>query len=761
MSLFNKVSKTFQWGGKTVVMETGEIARQATGAVLVDIEGTVVLATVVASKTAKPGQDFFPLTVDYIEKTYAAGKIPGSFFKREAKPSELETLTSRLIDRPIRPLFPEGFLNEVHVVVHTLSLNPEVDADIAAMIGVSAALSISGIPFNGPIGAARVGYINGQYVLNPGQTARKDSQMDLVVAGTEAAVLMVESEALQLSEEVMLGGVVFGHEQAGIAINAIHELVRDAGKPVWDWQPPAEDEAFVAKVKGLAEEKLRAAYQIRSKQARTQALREANASVMESLKESGEAFDAGKVSDLLFAIESKIVRSQILAGEPRIDGRDTRTVRPIEIRNGVLPRTHGSALFTRGETQAMVVTTLGTERDAQRIDALAGEYEDRFLFHYNMPPFATGEVGRMGSTKRREVGHGRLAKRALVACLPSKEEFPYTIRVVSEITESNGSSSMASVCGGCLSMMDAGVPMKAHVAGIAMGLIKEDNRFAVLTDILGDEDHLGDMDFKVAGTTNGITALQMDIKIQGITKEIMQVALAQAKEARMHILGKMQEAMGEAKAEVSSFAPRLFTMKINPEKIRDVIGKGGSVIRALTEETGTQINIDEDGTITIASTDPAKADEAKKRIEQITAEVEIGKVYEGPVTKILDFGALINLLPGKDGLLHISQIAHERVEKVTDYLSEGQIVKVKVLETDDKGRVKLSMKALAERPAGMEFNDRPPREERGERRERADRPPRGERAPRADHVAEASGEQAVAVEQDARPQEPAGGDRQA
>jgi len=772
MSLFNKVTKSFQWGGKTVVLETGEIARQASGAVTVDIEGTVVLATVVASKSAKPGQDFFPLTVDYIEKTYAAGKIPGSFFKREAKPSEHETLTSRLIDRPIRPLFPEGFLNEVHVVIHTLSLNPEVDADIAAMIGVSAALSISGIPFSGPIGAARVGYINGQYVLNPGQTARKDSQMDLVVAGTEAAVLMVESEALQLSEEIMLGGVVFGHEQASIAINAIHELVRDAGKPVWDWQPPAEDEAFVAKVKGLAEEKLRAVYQIRSKQARTQALREANASVMSALKESGEPFDAGKVNDLLFAIESKIVRSQILSGEPRIDGRDTRTVRPIEIRNGVLPRTHGSALFTRGETQALVITTLGTERDAQRIDALMGEYEDRFLFHYNMPPFATGEVGRMGSTKRREVGHGRLAKRALVAVLPNKEEFPYTIRVVSEITESNGSSSMASVCGGCLSMMDAGVPMKAHVAGIAMGLIKEDNRFAVLTDILGDEDHLGDMDFKVAGTTNGITALQMDIKIQGITKEIMQVALAQAKEARMHILGKMQEAMGEAKAEVSTFAPRLTTLKINPEKIRDVIGKGGSVIRGLQEETGTTINIDEDGTITIASTDPEKAEFAKKRIEQITAEVEIGKVYEGPVTKILDFGALINLLPGKDGLLHISQIAHERVEKVTDYLSEGQIVKVKVLETDEKGRVKLSMKALTERPAGMEFSERPPREDRGdrggERRERSDRgdrggdrPPRAERAPRFENN-ERGGEQAVEQVAEQQPvQESNRGDGQA
>ncbi|MEZ7828876.1 MAG: polyribonucleotide nucleotidyltransferase [Brachymonas denitrificans] len=715
MSIFNKVTKTFQWGQHTVTLETGEIARQAAGAVLVNIDDTVVLATVAASKSAKPGQDFFPLTVDYIEKTYAAGKIPGSFFKREAKPSELETLTSRLIDRPIRPLFPEGFYNEVHVVVHTVSLNPEVDADIAAMLGVSAALAISGIPFNGPIGAARVGYINGEYVLNPGQTQRKDSQMDLVVAGTEAAVLMVESEAQQLSEEIMLGGVVFGHEQGQIAINAIHELVRDAGKPVWDWQPEAKDEEFIAKVNGLAEDKLRAAYQIRSKQARTQACREAYAAVKAELTEQGVEFDPVKVDNLLFDAEARIVRSQILSGEPRIDGRDTRTVRPIEIRNGVLPRTHGSALFTRGETQALVVSTLGTERDAQRIDALAGEYEDRFLLHYNMPPFATGEVGRMGSTKRREVGHGRLAKRALAAVLPSKDEFPYTIRVVSEITESNGSSSMASVCGGCLSMMDAGVPLKAHVAGIAMGLIKEDNRFAVLTDILGDEDHLGDMDFKVAGTADGITALQMDIKIQGITKEIMQVALAQAKEARMHILGKMQDAMGEAKAEVSAYAPRLFTMKINPEKIRDVIGKGGATIRALTEETGTQIDIAEDGTITIASNDNAKAEEAKRRIEEITAEVEVGKIYEGPVVKMLDFGALINVLPGKDGLLHISQIAHERVEKVSDYLSEGQIVKVKALETDDKGRIKLSIKALLDRP---ERGDRPERAERGDRGER-------------------------------------------
>jgi polyribonucleotide nucleotidyltransferase len=697
MSMFNKVTKSFQWGQHIVTMETGEIARQASGAVVVSIEDTVVLATVVAAKKAKPGQDFFPLTVDYIEKTYAAGKIPGSFFKREGRPSELETLTSRLIDRPLRPLFPDGFFNEVQVVVHVLSLNPEVSADIPALIGSSAALAISGIPFNGPIGAARVGYIDGEYVLNPGPSRLAESKLDLVVAGTEAAVLMVESEADQLSEEVMLGGVVFGHEQSRIAIEAIHELVREAGKPAWDWVAPPKDEAFIARLNGFAEEKLRAAYQIRSKQARTQAVREAYAATLGQLVEEGLAFDTVKAEGLLFDIEAKIVRSQILAGEPRIDGRDTRTVRPIEIRSGVLPRVHGSALFTRGETQAVVAATLGTERDAQRIDALAGEFTERFMLHYNMPPFATGETGRVGSPKRREIGHGRLAKRALVAALPSKADFPYSIRVVSEITESNGSSSMASVCGGCLALMDAGVPMKAHVAGIAMGLIKDGNRFAVLTDILGDEDHLGDMDFKVAGTTAGVTALQMDIKIQGITKEIMQVALAQAKEARLHILGKMVEAMGGAKTEVSQFAPRLYTMKINPEKIRDVIGKGGATIRALTEETGTQIDIAEDGTITIASTDGEKAAAAKKRIEEITAEVEVGKIYEGPITKILEFGALVNLLPGKDGLLHISQIAHQRVEKVTDFLKEGQVVRVKVLETDEKGRVKLSMKALLER----------------------------------------------------------------
>ncbi len=697
MSMFNKVSKTFQWGQHTVTLETGEIARQASGAVMVSMDDTMVLATVVGAKNAKPGQDFFPLTVDYTEKTYAAGKIPGSFFKREGRPSELETLTCRLIDRPLRPLFPDGFYNEVQVIVHVMSLNPEVSADIAALIGASAALAISGIPFNGPIGAARVGYINGEYVLNPGKTQLRESKLDLVVAGTQAAVLMVESEADQLSEEIMLGGVVFGHEQGNIAIAAINELVRDAGKPAWDWQPPAKDEPFIAKVNGLAEEALRAAYQIRSKQTRTQATRQAYANAKAALKAEGAVFDEVKLETLLFDIEARIVRGQILSGEPRIDGRDTRTVRQIEIRNSVLPRAHGSSLFTRGETQAMVAATLGTARDAQRIDALAGEFTDRFMLHYNMPPFATGEAGRFGTPKRREIGHGRLAKRALAAALPSETDFPYTMRLVSEITESNGSSSMASVCGGCLALMDAGVPMKAHVAGIAMGLIKDGNRFAVLTDILGDEDHLGDMDFKVAGTTAGITALQMDIKIQGITKEIMQVALAQAQEARLHILSKMQEAMGEAKTEVSQFAPRLYTMKINPEKIRDIIGKGGATIRALTEETGTTIDIGEDGTITIASTDADKAAHAKRRITEITAEVEIGKIYEGPITKILDFGALVNLLPGKDGLLHISQIAHERVEKVTDYLSEGQIVRVKVLETDEKGRVKLSMKALLER----------------------------------------------------------------
>ncbi|MDR6586408.1 polyribonucleotide nucleotidyltransferase [Herbaspirillum sp. BH-1] len=696
--MFNKVSKTFQYGQHQVTLETGEIARQASGAVVVSVEDTVILATVVARKEAKPGQDFFPLTVDYIEKTYAAGRIPGGFFKREGKPSEKETLTSRLIDRPIRPLFPEGYLNEVQVIIHVLSVNPEIDPDIPAMIGASAALSLAGIPFNGPVGAARVAYIDGQYVLNPTQTQLKSSQLDLVVAGTETAVLMVESEADQLSEEVMLGAVVFGHDQSKAVIEAIHALVRDGGKPEVQWTAPAKNEALIARVSQLAEGPLREAYQTKDKQARTEKLKAVSAQVNEALvaeaaANNGVAADAAEVGSILFDLEAKIVRSQILEGEPRIDGRDTRTVRPISIRTGVLPRTHGSALFTRGETQALVIATLGTARDEQKIDGLLGEYTDRFMLHYNMPPFATGETGRVGTPKRREIGHGRLAKRALIAALPAADEFSYSVRLVSEITESNGSSSMASVCGGCLALMDAGVPMKSHVAGIAMGLIKEGNKFAVLTDILGDEDHLGDMDFKVAGTANGITALQMDIKIQGITKEIMQVALEQAKEGRHHILDKMQEAVPAGRAELSDFAPRLITIKINPEKIRDVIGKGGAVIRALTEETGTQIDISDEGVVTIASVDASAGQEAKRRIEELTASVEVGKVYEGTVLKLLDFGAIVQVLPGKDGLLHISQIANERVNAVADYLKEGQQVRVKVLETDDRGRLKLSMKA--------------------------------------------------------------------
>jgi polyribonucleotide nucleotidyltransferase len=687
------------FGSQKVVLETGEIARQAGGAVIVNIDETVVLATVVAAKTAKAGQDFFPLTVDYAEKFYAAGRIPGGFFKREGRPSEKETLTSRLIDRPIRPLFPEGFYNEVQVIVQVLSLNPEVDSDIPAMIGTSAALAISGIPFSGPIGAARVGYADGQYILNPTATQLKTSQLNLVVAGTEAAVLMVESEAMQLSEEVMLGAVVFGHEQMQAAINAINELVEVAGKPEWDWQAPARDEALWTAITGMAEAKLQEAYRITQKQVRSQRVNEIRNEVVAALTaDAASAPDVNTIKNYFFDMEARIVRGRILNGEPRIDGRDTRTVRPIYIRNSVLPRTHGSALFTRGETQAMVVATLGTGRDEQIIDALGGEYRDRFMLHYNMPPFATGEAGRFGTPKRREIGHGRLAKRALLAVLPSPEEFSYSMRVVSEITESNGSSSMASVCGGSLALMDAGVPLKAHVAGIAMGLIKDGNRFAVLTDILGDEDHLGDMDFKVAGTDNGITALQMDIKIQGITKEIMQVALAQAHEARKHILAIMQESMSGAREGVSTYAPRLLTMKINPEKIRDVIGKGGAVIRALTEETGATIDIGDDGIITIASVNADAAENAKRRIEAITAEVEVGKVYDGTVLRLLDFGAIVSVLPGKDGLLHISQIANERIANVADHLKEGQQVKVKVLETDEKGRIRLSMKALLAAP---------------------------------------------------------------
>jgi len=693
----NPVKKSFQYGRHTVTLETGEIARQASGAVVCSMDDTVVLATVVARREAKAGQDFFPLTVDYQEKTYAAGKIPGGFFKREGRPSEKETLTSRLIDRPIRPLFPEGFFNEVQVIATVLSVDPEIDPDVPAMIGASAALMLAGVPFSGPIGAARVGYLGGEFVLNPTKTELAASQLNLVVAGTEAAVLMVESEANELPEDVMLGAVVFGHQQQQAVIEMIHALTEEAGKPLWDWQPPAKNEAMVGQVTALVEPLLREAYALRSKQARQQKLKEVYAKVAaECIPADAPAGYANQVNDFVFSLESSIVRNKILSGEPRIDGRDTRTVRPISIRTGVLPRTHGSALFTRGETQALVVATLGTARDEQRVDALMGEYTDRFMLHYNMPPYATGETGRVGTPKRREIGHGRLAKRALLAVLPTAEEFAYSMRIVSEITESNGSSSMASVCGGSLAMMDAGVPTKAHVAGIAMGLIKEGNRFAVLTDILGDEDHLGDMDFKVAGTERGVTALQMDIKIQGITKEIMAVALSQAREGRMHILGLMQQAMPHARTEVSQHAPRMMTFKINPEKIRDVIGKGGSVIRALTEETGTTIDIQDDGTITIASVNSDACNVARKRIEDITAEVEVGRIYDGTVLRLLDFGAIVQVLPGKDGLLHISQIAKERVNQVSDYLKEGQAVRVKVLEADDKGRLRLSMKAAGE-----------------------------------------------------------------
>jgi polyribonucleotide nucleotidyltransferase len=692
------IKKTFTWGAHTVTLETGEVARQAGGAVIVNMADTVVIASACASRDVKPGQDFFPLTVDYVEKFYAAGRIPGGFFKREGRPTEKETLTSRLIDRPIRPLFPDGFYNEVQVIAIVLSQNPEVDADIPAMIAASTALAISGMPFNGPIGAARVGYANGQYLLNPTTSELAASQLNLVVAGTEAAVLMVESEAQELSEEVMLGAVVYGHEQMQHAISAINELVEIAGKPEWDWQPPPNNEALIARVTELARADLEQAFIITSKSARSARLDEIEKATLAAIAAEAEPPPENDVKNILFSLEANIVRSRILNGEPRIDGRDTRSVRPIHIRTGILPRTHGSALFTRGETQALAVATLGTGRDEQIIDAIAGEYREKFMLHYNFPPFCTGETGRFGGTKRREIGHGRLAKRALLAVLPKHEDFSYTIRLVSEIMESNGSSSMASVCGGSLALMDAGVPTKGHVAGIAMGLIKEDNRFAVLTDILGDEDHLGDMDFKVAGTERGITALQMDIKIQGITREIMKVALSQANEGRRHILGFMQQAIDGARGQVSEYAPRMITMKINPEKIRDVIGKGGAVIRAMQEETGTVIEIADDGNITISSVSAEGAQEAKARIEAITAEAEIGKIYEGTVLRLLDFGAIVNILPGRDGLLHISQIANERVNSVADYLKEGQSVRVKVLETDDRGKIRLSMKALLTEP---------------------------------------------------------------
>ncbi len=695
------IKKSIAYGRHQLTLEAGEIARQAHGAVMVTMDDTVVLVTVVGAKNVKPGQDFFPLTVDYQERSYAAGRIPGSFFKREGRPSEKEILTCRLIDRPIRPLFPGSFYNEVQIVATVLSSDDEVDADIPAMVGASAALMLSGIPFDGPIGAARVGYIGGEYILNPTTSELKQTQLNLIVAGTQQAVLMVESEAVELSESVMLGAIMYGHQQMQTVISAINELADEADVAAWDWTPAVKNTALVDKIVQLAEEDLRAAFRLKQKQLRSEAIDKIWQRVFAEIGVGTENGPDGQaVKEICFALESKIVRTQILDGEPRIDGRDTRTVRPITIRCGVLPRTHGSTLFTRGETQALVIATLGTGRDEQKIDSLQGNYTDRFMFHYNMPPYATGETGRVGTPKRREIGHGRLAKRALIAVLPSVEEFGYSLRVVSEITESNGSSSMASVCGGCLALMDAGVPLKAHVAGIAMGLIKEGNRFAVLTDILGDEDHLGDMDFKVAGTERGITALQMDIKIQGITRDIMHAALVQAQEGRMHILGLMKQALPSTREDISAHAPRIIKIKINPEKIRDVIGKGGAVIRALTEETGTTIDISDDGTVIIACVSTEGGELARKRIEAITAEVEVGRIYDGTVLKLLDFGAIVSILPGKDGLLHISQIANERVNSVADHLTEGQTVRVKVLEADEKGRLRLSMKAVTVEVSG-------------------------------------------------------------
>ncbi len=693
-----KVTKRFQYGKHTVVLETGEIARQAGGAVMVSAEGTMVLVTAVAAKTAREGQDFFPLTVDYQEKFYAGGRIPGGFFKREGRATEKETLTSRLIDRPIRPLFPEDFKNEVQIIATVMSLNPEVDGDILALIGASAAVALTGAPFDGPIGAAKVGYKNGQYILNPTTTELLDSDLELVVAGTKSAVLMVESEAKELSEDVMLGAVVFGHQQMQVAIDTINELVAEAGKPKWDWQPPAKNAALIDALKAAIGDRLGSAFQIRDKLERRDAISALKKDVMASLAAQIEAngWNAAEASKEFGELEYQTMRNSVLSTKVRIDGRALDTVRPITSKVTVLPRVHGSSLFTRGETQAIVAVTLGTARDGQVIDAVAGEYKEHFLFHYNFPPYSVGEAGRMMGPKRREIGHGRLAKRGVLAVMPTMEAFPYTIRVVSEITESNGSSSMASVCGSSLALMDAGVPIKAPVAGIAMGLVKEGDDFVVLSDILGDEDHLGDMDFKVAGTDKGVSALQMDIKIQGITEEIMKVALAQAKQGRLHILGEMAHALTAPRAELSEFAPRLITIKIHPDKIREVIGKGGSVIQAITKETGTQIDIQDDGTITIASVSAAAGQAAKSRIEQITSDVEPGRIYEGKVAKLMDFGAFVTISPGKDGLVHVSQISNDRVEKVSDVLKEGDIVKVKVLEVDKQGRIRLSMKAVEE-----------------------------------------------------------------
>ena len=690
------VKKEFQYGNHLVSLETGQIARQATGAVKVAMGDTVVLVTAVAHQDEVAGRDFFPLTVNYQERTYAAGKIPGGFFKREGRPSEKETLTSRLIDRPVRPLFPKGFTNEVQVICTVVSLDPEIDPDIPSLIGASAALAISGAPFNGPLGAARVGYKDGEYLLNPVLSQLKESDLDLVVAGTNGAVLMVESEAKELSEEVMLGAVMCGHEQLQTVISAINELVAEAGKPSWDWQAPEKDEALHAVVAGECEAAINEAYRIQQKQERYGRLSGIRKAAIDQLAAEEGDYSAEQIKEAVSALEKNIVRGRILAGEARIDGRDTKAVRSLDIQVGVLPRTHGSALFTRGETQALVVTTLGTERDAQLIDAIEGERKERFMLHYNFPPYSVGETGFVGSPKRREIGHGRLAKRGVAAVMPDSEDFPYSIRIVSEITESNGSSSMASVCGTSLAMMDAGVPVTAPVAGIAMGLIKEGDRFAVLSDILGDEDHLGDMDFKVAGTERGVTALQMDIKIDGITREIMQQALAQATEGRNYILAAMNQVIETPRTDMSDYAPRYITIKINPEKIRDVIGKGGATIRAITEETGAVIDINDDGTVKIASVDSAAGQEALRRVEQITADVEVGQVYEGKVAKLMDFGAFVTILPGKDGLVHISQISEERVQNVSDKLSEGDVIRVKVLEVDKQGRIRLSMKAVGD-----------------------------------------------------------------
>ncbi|ABL99173.1 polyribonucleotide nucleotidyltransferase [Shewanella amazonensis] len=696
----NPIVKSFEYGQHTVTLETGVIARQADGAVMASMGDTTVLVTVVGKKEADPGRDFFPLTVNYQEKTYAAGKIPGGFFKREGRPSEDETLIARLIDRPIRPLFPDDFTNEVQVIITVVSVDPQIEPDIVSMIGTSAALAISGIPFNGPLGAARVGYVNGEYVLNPGAAELAGSELDLVVAGTQSAVLMVESEAKSLPEEVMLGAVVYGHDQQQVVINAINEFAAEAGKPRWNWTAPVKNEALVAQIKELAEEGLTAAYQIMAKQERYEAVGEVKKATIAKLQEANPDVNVREAADLLGSLEKNVVRGRIIAGMPRIDGREPDMIRALSVMAGVLPRTHGSALFTRGETQALVTCTLGTERDAQKIDSIMGERTNRFMLHYNFPPYSVGETGMVGSPKRREIGHGKLAWRGINAVMPSAEEFPYSVRVVSEITESNGSSSMASVCGTSLALMDAGVPIKTSVAGIAMGLVKEGDNFVVLSDILGDEDHLGDMDFKVAGTRDGVTALQMDIKIEGITKEIMEIALQQAYGARVHILNVMDQAIGSARPDISDFAPRITTIKINPEKIRDVIGKGGAVIRALTEETGTTIELEDDGTVKIASNNGDATREAIRRIEEITSEVEVGRLYTGKVIRIVDFGAFVNILPGKDGLVHISQISDERVANVSDHLQLNQEVTVKVMEVDRQGRVRLSIKeAQVKEPA--------------------------------------------------------------